>query len=90
MLKALGLTKEAIARLLGLSTTVEVPAAQDAIKKRKRKKLGRPVNHFIPQETVEAVKNAPAHWSNRELAKRYGVSEVWVHCVKKGKLRRKG
>lgn len=90
MLKALGLTKEAIARLLGLSTTVEVPVAQDAIKKRKRKKLGRPVNHFISKETVEAVKNAPPHWSNRELAKRYGVSEVWVHCVKKGKLRRKG
>lgn len=90
MLKALGLTKEAIARLLGLSTTVEVPVAQDAIKKRKRKKLGRPVNHFISKETVEAVKTAPPHWSNRELAKRYGVSEVWVHCVKKGKLRSKG
>jgi len=90
MLKALGLTKEAIARLLGISTTVEVPVAQDAINKRKRKKLGRPVNHFIPKETVEAVKTAPPHWSNRELAKRYGVSEVWVHCVKNGKLRRKG
>lgn len=80
LLSKIGITKESIARLLGVSQTVEV-------KRKSRPKLGRPKGRMIDQSVVDAVRSASETYTLKELADRYGVSQYWVWSVRNNKTR---
>ena len=89
ILSKIGITKEAIARLLGIHRTVEV---QDDSFKPKTKTVhrgrGRPKGQKIPQRIVDAVRKAHHTSTNQELADKYGVSNYWVWCIRHNKFRK--
>lgn len=80
ILTKLGITKESIAKLLGVHQTVEPTPTV-------RPKLGRPKGRNIDQSIVNAVRKAPKSYTIRELANRYSVSEYWVWSVRNNKTR---
>jgi hypothetical protein len=92
ILKTLGLTKDAIARLLGVHAIVQPqPAvasrqAKPKIRKAKKTFKGRDKWH-ISKEVVEAVRNEPATKTLEEIAWKYKVSTYWVWSVRKNKIR---
>jgi hypothetical protein len=92
ILKTLGLTKDAISRLLGVHKTVEtqpsVANRQAKIRIRKAKKTfkGREKWH-ISKAIVDAVRAEPATKTLEEIAWKYKVSICWVWSVRKGKIR---
>ena len=89
ILKTLGLTKDAISRLLGVHKTVETqPVLTSRQTKPKKRQRGRPVGRRIDQSIVEAVRSAHETFTVRELSAKYGVSPYWVMMVRKGKLRK--
>lgn len=81
ILEKLGITKESVARLLGVSITVE---------KLKSKKVGRPKGRKIPYDIVEAVRSAHKTYTHQELADKYGVSYYWVYAIRRNLYRRHG
>lgn len=81
ILEKLGITKESVAKLLGVSVTVD---------RSKQKKLGRPKGRKIPYGIVEAVRSAHRTYTNQELADKYGVSYYWVYAIRKNMYRRHG
>ena len=84
ILEKLGISKDSIARLLGVSRTVDLGATNQT-KKRGR---GRPAGLRIPQSVVEAVRKANKSYTNQELADKHGVSLYWVWSVRSNKIRR--
>ena len=84
ILEKLGISKDSIARLLGVSRTVDLGATNQT-KKRGR---GRPAGLRIPQSVVEAVRRANKSYTNQELADKHGVSLYWVWSVRSNKIRR--
>jgi hypothetical protein len=92
ILKALGLNKDAISRLLGVHKTVETqPAvasiqAKPKIRKAKKTFRGRDKWH-ISKAVVEAVRNEPATKTLEEIAWKHKVSTYWVWSVRKNKIR---
>ena len=84
LLEKLGISKDSIARLLGVSRTVDLGATNQT-KKRGR---GRPAGLRIPQSVVEAVRKANKSYTNQELADKHGVSLYWVWSVRSNKIRR--
>ena len=89
ILKTLGLTKDAISRLLGVHKTVSVeePKWKPLSKKIKRSR-GRPKGQKIPQWVVDAVKNSHKSFTAKELSTKYGVSDYWVWAVRNNKFRK--
>ena len=81
ILEKLGITKESVAKLLGLSVTVNAA---------KPKKMGRPKGRKIPYDTVKAVRSASKTFTSQELADKHGVSYFWVYSVRKGLYRNHG
>jgi len=89
ILKTLGLTKDAISRLLGVHKTVETqPVLTSRPTKPKKRQRGRPAGRHIDQSIVDAVRNSHQTSTIRELAKKHNVSAYWVMMVRKGKLRK--
>jgi|LakMenE01Jun11ns_1017448.scaffolds.fasta_scaffold8413396_1 hypothetical protein len=92
ILSKIGITKEAIARLLGVHKTVETqPAvatrqAKTRIRKDKKTFKGRK-NWHISKAIVDAVRAEPATKTLEEIAWKYKVSICWVWSVRKGKIR---
>ena len=84
ILEKLGISKDSIARLLGVSRTVDLGATNQT-KKRGR---GRPAGLRIPQSVVDAVRKANKSYTNQELADKHGVSLYWVWSVRSNKIRR--
>lgn len=78
ILNKLGISKEAIARLLG-TKPVETEV----------KRKGRPRGRFIPDHIVDAVRAEHRSCTDKEIALKYGVSNYWVWCVRNRKLRTK-
>lgn len=81
ILEKLGITKESIAKLLGVPATVSNP---------KKKKYGRPKGRKIPYDIVKAVRSASKTYTYKELADKYGVSYFWVYSIRKGSYRNHG
>lgn len=89
ILEKLGISKDSIARLLGVSKTVDVkPEHKTTTSRTKKRGRGRPAGLKIPQSIVEAVRKADKSYTNQELADKYGVSHYWVWGVRSNKLRR--
>lgn len=80
ILNKIGITKDAIAKLLGISRTVDVPQS-------KQRRFGRPVGHKIDQKIVDAIRKAPKSYTIKELADKYEVSTYWVWSVRHNKIR---
>lgn len=86
ILQTLGLTKDAIARLLGVTQApVQQPKSTTAPKSRKTYK-GRK-QWKISKRVVDAVRNEPSNKTLVELSHKYNVSVYWVWCVRKNKIR---
>lgn len=81
ILEKLGITKESVAKLLGVSVTIN---------RTKQKKLGRPKGRKIPYDIVKAVRSAHRTYTNQELADKYGVSYYWIYAIRKNMYRRHG
>ncbi len=81
--------KSGISRLLGVHKTVETKEAPRTLKsKRSRKRgRGRPKGLKIPQQIVDAVRQADKSMTNKQLAAKYRVSYFWVWSVRSNKLR---
>ena len=90
ILEKLGISKDSIARLLGVSRTVDLkPDDQTSTTNRTKKRgRGRPAGLRIPQSVVEAVRRANKSYTNQELADKHGVSLYWVWSVRSNKIRR--
>ena len=80
ILEKLGITKDSIAKLLGVHKTVTAKIV-------KKRKAGRPKGSKIPQSVVDAVRKANKSYNCQELADKYGVSHFWVWSVRNNKLR---
>lgn len=88
ILSKIGITKEAIARLLGVHKTVAIEEPQwKPLSKKIKRGRGRPKGQKIPQWVVEAVRNSHKSFTAKELSTKYGVSDYWVWSVRKNKLR---
>ena len=86
ILQTLGLTKDAIARLLGVTQApVQQPKPITAPKSRKTYK-GRK-QWTISKRVVDAVRNEPSNKTLVELSHKYNVSVYWVWSVRKNKIR---
>ena len=81
ILEKLGITKELVAKLLGVSVTVDSA---------KQKKLGRPKGRKIPYNIVKGVRSAHRSNTNQELGDKYNVSCYWVYAIRKNMYRRHG
>jgi len=90
ILQKLGISKDSIARLLGVSRTVDLnPDDQTGTNNRTKKRgRGRPAGLRIPQSVVDEVRKANKTYTNQELADKYGVSLYWVWSVRSNKIRR--
>ena len=88
ILEKLGISKDSIARLLGVNKTIDVKQDhQTTISRTKKRGRGRPSGLKIPQSIVDAVRKADKSYTNQELADKYGVSHYWVWSVRSNKLR---
>jgi len=93
ILTKIGITKEAIARLLGVHKTVAVgkPVGKPEWKpfnKTAKRGRGRPKGQKIPQWVVDAVRNSHKTYTAKELSQKYGVSNYWVWAVRNNKFRK--
>lgn len=85
ILTRLGLTKEGIAKLLGIEPKQIV---WEAAPKPKRKKTFKGRKQWkIADNVVAAVKAEPAHRTLEEIARKHKVSIYWVWCVRKNRIR---
>jgi hypothetical protein len=81
--------KSGISRLLGVHKTVETKEAPRTLKSKRSPKRGRgrPKGLKIPQQIVDAVRQADKSMTNKQLAAKYRVSYFWVWSVRSNKLR---
>lgn len=85
ILTALKLTKESIAKLLGLNHTID--QSKQKLQVTKKRGRGRPVDRFIPESVVESIRRADKTFTIRELAKKHKVSYGYVWKVRNNKVR---
>ena len=89
ILTKIGITKEAIARLLGVHKTVAVEKPEwKPLNKKTKHGGGRPKGRKIPQWVVEEVRNSHETFTAKELAEKYGVSHYWVWAIRNKKFRK--
>jgi hypothetical protein len=81
--------KSGISRLLGVHKTLETKEAPKTLKPKRSPKRGRgrPKGLKIPQQIVDAVRQADKSMTNKQLAAKYRVSYFWVWSVRSNKLR---
>jgi hypothetical protein len=81
--------KNGISRLLGVHKTVETKEVLRTLKPKRSQKRGRgrPKGLKIPQQIVDAVRQADKSMTNKQLAAKYRVSYFWVWSVRSNKLR---
>jgi hypothetical protein len=81
--------KNGISRLLGVHKIVETKEAPRTLKSKRSPKRGRgrPKGLKIPQQIVDAVRQADKSMTNKQLAAKYRVSYFWVWSVRSNKLR---
>jgi hypothetical protein len=81
--------KNGISRLLGVYKKVETKEAPRTLKPKRSPKRGRgrPKGLKIPQQIVDAVRQADKSMTNKQLAAKYRVSYFWVWSVRSNKLR---
>ena len=81
--------KSGISRLLGVHKTLETKEAPKTLKSKRSPKRGRgrPKGLRIPQQIVDAVRQADKSVTNKQLAAKYHVSYFWVWSVRSNKLR---
>jgi hypothetical protein len=81
--------KNGISRLLGVHKTLETKEAPRTLKPKRSPKRGRgrPKGLKIPQQIVDAVRQADKSMTNKQLAAKYRVSYFWVWSVRSNKLR---
>ena len=89
ILTKIGITKEAIARLLGVHKTVAIEEPQwKPLSKKTKRGRGRPKGQKIPQWVVDAVRNSHKSFTAKELSTKYGVSDYWVWAIRNNKFRK--
>jgi len=83
--------KNGISRLFGVHKTAETKEAPKTLKPKRINKRGRgrPKGLKIPQQIVDAVRQADKSMTNKQLAAKYRVSYFWVWSVRSKKLRLK-
>jgi hypothetical protein len=81
--------KSGISRLFGVHKTLETKEAPRTLKSKRSPKRGRgrPKGLKIPQQIVDAVRQADKSMTNKQLAAKYRVSYFWVWSVRSNKLR---
>jgi hypothetical protein len=81
--------KSGISRLLGAHKIAETKEAPRTLKPKRSQKRGRgrPKGLKIPQQIVDAVRQADKSITNKQLAAKYRVSYFWVWSVRSNKLR---
>jgi hypothetical protein len=81
--------KSGISRLFGVHKKVETKEAPRTLKPKRSQKRGRgrPKGLKIPQQIVDAVRQADKSMTNKQLAAKYRVSYFWVWSVRSNKLR---
>jgi hypothetical protein len=81
--------KNGISRLLGVHKTLETKEVLRTLKPKRSPKRGRgrPKGLKIPQQIVDAVRQADKSMTNKQLAAKYRVSYFWVWSVRSNKLR---
>jgi hypothetical protein len=81
--------KSGISRLLGVHKKVETKEVLRTLKSKRSQKRGRgrPKGLKIPQQIVDAVRQADKSVTNKQLAAKYHVSYFWVWSVRSNKLR---
>ena len=81
--------KRGISRLLGVHKKVETKEVLRTLKPKRSQKRGRgrPKGLKIPQQIVDAVRQADKSMTNKQLAAKYRVSYFWVWSVRSNKLR---
>ena len=81
--------KSGISRLLGVHKKVETKEVLRTLKPKRIQKRGRgrPKGLKIPQQIVDAVRQADKSMTNKQLAAKYRVSYFWVWSVRSNKLR---
>jgi hypothetical protein len=81
--------KNGISRLLGVHKTLETKETPKTLKPKRSPKRGRgrPKGLKIPQQIVDAVRQADKSMTNKQLAAKYRVSYFWVWSVRRNKLR---
>jgi len=81
--------KSGISRLLGVHKKVETKEVLRTLKPKRSQKRGRgrPKGLKIPQQIVDAVRQADKSMTNKQLAAKYRVSYFWVWSVRSNKLR---
>jgi hypothetical protein len=81
--------KSGISRLLGVHKKVETKEVLRTLKPKRSQKRGRgrPKGLKIPQQIVDAVRQADKSMTNKQLAAKYCVSYFWVWSVRSNKLR---
>lgn len=85
ILTRLGLTKEGIAKLLGIEPK---QCVEEVIQRPKRKKTFKGRKQWkIADNVVAAVKAEPTHRTLEEIARKHKVSIYWVWCVRKNRIR---
>ena len=89
ILEKLGISKDSIARLLGVHKTVAVEKPEwKPLNKKAKRGRGRPKGQKIPQWVVDAVKSSHKTFTAKELSEKYGVSHYWVWAVRNNKFRK--
>lgn len=88
ILAKIGITKEAVAKLLGIHTTVEAQPTKWKPLDNKKRGRGRPKGQKIPQWVVDAVRSSHHTYTAKELSKKYGVSDYWVWAIRHNKFRK--
>ncbi len=75
--------------MLGVHKKVETKEAPKTLKPKRNQKRGRgrPKGLKIPQQIVDAVRQADKSMTNKQLAAKYRVSYFWVWSVRSNKLR---
>ena len=90
ILTKIGISKESIARLLGIHQTVDTKedSKNPATKRTVRRGSGRPKGLHIPQSVVVAVRKTHKSYTNQEIADKFGVSYYWVWSVRNNRIRK--
>ena len=90
ILNKIGISKESIARLLGIHKTVDTKeeAINPTTKRTVKRGSGRPKGLHIPQSIVVAVRKTHKSYTNQEIADKFGVSYYWVWAVRQNRIRK--
>ena len=90
ILTKIGITKESIARLLGIHQTFDIKEDPKNLttKRTIKRGSGRPKGLHIPQSVVVAVRKSHKSYTNQEIADKFGVSYYWVWAVRQNRIRK--